>query len=154
MNSLVVAEEDPQAADVQALIAAHLVFAHTHSPPEDVFAIGADALAAADVTLFGARLDGRLLGIGAIRDITPDHAELKSMHTAADVRGCGVGRTMLDHLLRVAHERGCTRVSLETGAMAAFAPARAMYASAGFVVCRPFGDYREGPNSVCMTLDI
>ena len=36
--------------------------------------------------------------------------------------------------------------------MAAFAPARALYASAGFTPCPPFAAYRTTANSVCMTL--
>ncbi|WP_228430516.1 ATP-grasp domain-containing protein [Baekduia soli] len=36
--------------------------------------------------------------------------------------------------------------------MAAFAPARAMYARAGFTPCPPFGDHGPSPNSTCMTL--
>jgi len=47
-----------------------------------------------------------------------------------------------------------TRVSLETGSMAAMAPARALYAAAGFVECEPFADYPGGPNSVCMTREL
>jgi putative acetyltransferase len=61
---------------------------------------------------------------------------------------------MLDHLLGVARQRGFSRVSLETGAMAAFAPARSMYAKAGFTECAPFGDYFFSPNSTCMTLSL
>ena len=44
-----------------------------------------------------------------------------------------------------------SRVSLETGTMDAFVPARAMYHAAGFVECAPFGDYTVNPHSVCMT---
>jgi putative acetyltransferase len=36
--------------------------------------------------------------------------------------------------------------------MAEFAPARSLYASAGFEACQPFGDYRPSPNSTYMTL--
>jgi putative acetyltransferase len=61
---------------------------------------------------------------------------------------------MLTHILSVARERGYRRVSLETGSMAAFEPARALYASAGFVPCEPFAAYRRSPNSTCMTLAI
>jgi putative acetyltransferase len=74
------------------------------------------------------------------------------MHTAEAARGRGIGRAMLDHLLAVARERGCRRVSLETGSMDAFAPARSMYATAGFRPCAPFGDYRPSRNSTFMTL--
>jgi putative acetyltransferase len=61
---------------------------------------------------------------------------------------------MLVHLLDTARAGGCTRVSLETGTMAAFAPARALYESAGFTVCEPFDAYTNSPNSVCMTLEL
>ena len=50
--------------------------------------------------------------------------------------------------------RGYRRVSLETGTTAAFAPARALYASAGFIPCGPFGDYEANATSAFMTLDL
>lgn len=65
-----------------------------------------------------------------------------------------MGRAVVRHLLDTARERGFVRVSLETGTMAAFAPARALYASEGFIPCPPFADYRESPNSVCMTREL
>jgi putative acetyltransferase len=149
---LVIAEDDPSAPDVQELLAQHLQFAHEQSPPQDVHALDSDGLRHDDVTFYSARLDGDLLGVGALRQLDASHAELKSMHTLSSARGRGVGRAMLEHLLGVARARGCGQVSLETGAMAAFAPARALYASAGFTPCPPFAAYRISPNSVCMTL--
>jgi putative acetyltransferase len=38
--------------------------------------------------------------------------------------------------------------------MAAFAPARAIYASAGFRPCGPFADYGEVGTSVFLTLEL
>ena len=61
---------------------------------------------------------------------------------------------MLGHLIGLARDRGCRRVSLETGAIPAFAPARALYASAGFVACGPFGGYAESPFNTFMTLTL
>jgi putative acetyltransferase len=61
---------------------------------------------------------------------------------------------MLDHLIDVARQRGYRQVSLETGAMAAFLPARSLYESAGFEHGEAFGDYRPSPNSVFMTLTL
>ena len=58
--------------------------------------------------------------------------EVKSMHTAEAARRRGIGRAMVDHLIGVARARGYRRVSLETGSMAAFDPARSLYADAGF----------------------
>ena len=61
---------------------------------------------------------------------------------------------MLTHLVRVAAERGYERLSLETGSMAAFGPARALYASAGFTLCGPFAAYQPSPTSTFMTLAV
>jgi putative acetyltransferase len=58
---------------------------------------------------------------------------------------------MVDHLVRVARARGISRVSIETGSQPAFAPARSLYASAGFEPCDAFGEYAPSPNSVFMT---
>ena len=50
--------------------------------------------------------------------------------------------------------QGVRRVSLETGTMDAFAPARSLYADAGFVPCGPFGDYVQSPSSAFMTMEL
>jgi putative acetyltransferase len=76
------------------------------------------------------------------------------MHTAEAARGRGIGRAMLIHLLGIAKARGLRRVSLETGTTAAFAPARALYESAGFTPCGPFADYEVTSDNTFMTLDL
>ena len=73
------------------------------------------------------------------------------MHTAAAARRSGIGRAMVDHLVAVAVERGYTRVSLETGTMDAFEPARSLYLAAGFSACGPFDGYVLSPSSAFMT---
>src|SRR5579864_1500469 len=119
-----ISTDDPRAADVRELLGRHLAFAHHHSPPEDVHALDVDGLADADIEFFSFRLDGELLGVGALKRLDAGHAEVKSMHTAERARRAGVGRAMVEHLLGVARRRGFGRVSLETGSMEAFAPAR------------------------------
>ena len=147
--------DDPQQLDVVESLTAHLAFSNEHSAPEDVHALDVDSLCSPDIDFFSARSDdGELLGVGALRRLSPDHCEIKSMHTTAAARGQGIGRTMVEHLLAAAHIAGATRVSLETGTMEAFAPARALYTSLGFVVCEPFGDYWATAASVCMTLEL
>ena len=42
-------------------------------------------------------------------------------------------------------------ISLETGSMDAFVPARKLYEKYGFEECGPFGDYGLDPYSVFMT---
>ena len=146
--------DDPRADDVSELLERHLAFAHANTPPEGVHALDVDGLLDPAVTFFSFRRDGELLGVGALKQLDRHHAELKSMHTAQAARGRGVGRAMLGHLIGVARERGCRRVSLETGSMDAFAPARSLYASAGFTPCGPFGDYSPSRSSTFMTLSL
>jgi putative acetyltransferase len=144
--------DDPGADDIRELLERHLKFANSHSPPQDVHALDPDALLDPAVLFFSYRRDGEVLAVGALKQIGGGHAELKSMHTALAARGQGIGRAMVEHLLGAARERGFRRVSLETGSMPAFAPARALYASAGFTPSGPFGDYRPSRYSTFMTL--
>jgi putative acetyltransferase len=147
-----VRQDDPGSPEVRALLAHHLAFAREVTPLEHVHALDVDGLTDPALTFFTARRGGTLLGLGAIRELDPRHGELKSMHTAAAARRTGVARALLDCLLAVARERGYRRVSLETGTTDAFAPARALYASAGFEPCEPFGEYTRNPYSVCMSM--
>jgi putative acetyltransferase len=150
----VISTDDPGADDVRALLERHLAYARANTKPEEVYALEAAALADASVSFFSFRGDDGLLGVAALKQLDGEHAEIKSMHTAEAARGRGIGRALLDHLLAVARERGYRRVSLETGAGPAFAAARGLYASAGFSLCEPFGEYLPSPNSVCMTLSL
>jgi putative acetyltransferase len=152
--SLVIAIDDARADDVGALIERHLAFAREVTPPGHVHALPAENFSDPAITLFGARRDGELVAIGALKRLDEHHVELKAMHTAEAARGAGVGSAMVEHLLAVAAERRYERVSLETGTMAAFAPARRLYAKAGFTPCEPFGGYTANPHSVCMMLDL
>lgn len=126
----------------------------SQSPPENVFALDVSGLLDPAVTLYSYRRDGELLAIGALKHLADRHGELKSMHTAAAARGAGIGRAVLMHLIGVARERGYVLLSLETGSMAGFIPARALYASAGFTECGAFADYQPSPHSTFMSLSL
>ena len=147
-----IAIDDPRSADIRELLERHLTFAHTHTPPRDVHALDLDGLLDPAVTFYSYRLGGRLLAVGALKQLDRRHAELKSMHTVQEARGRGVGRAMLNHLIGLARDRGYHRISLETGTMAAFGPARALYAGAGFEPSGPFADYQPSPSNTFMTL--
>jgi putative acetyltransferase len=124
---------------------------HLHSPPESVHALDLEGLRAADVTFWSVWDGDALVGCGALKELAPDHGELKSMRTAASHLRRGVAAAVLEHIVGVARGRGYRRLSLETGSAEAFAPARALYARFGFQFCGPFGDYGDDPHSVFMT---
>lgn len=121
------------------------------SPPESVHALDLDGLRRPEITFWTAWSGNALLGCGALKELSPDHGEVKSMRTARAHRRGGVARAMLAHIVAEARRRGYERLSLETGSMAEFAPARALYERFGFGYCGPFAGYVDDPNSVFMT---
>ena len=147
-----VTTEDPRAPDFTRLLEEHLAFARGSTAAENAHALDLEALVAPAVSCYAARIDGELMAVGALQDLGGGHLEVKSMHTARGARRRGIGLELLEHLVNEARARGGTRLSLETGAMEAFAPARAMYHGAGFSACEPFGGYPPSPNTVFMTL--
>ncbi|MDO5621961.1 MAG: GNAT family N-acetyltransferase [Paracoccus sp. (in: a-proteobacteria)] len=145
----VIGPDDPLSADLDLVIDRHARHCHESSPPESVHMLDRAALVGVD--FFSLRRDGRVLAMGALKHLSPDQGELKSMHVLVEYRGQGLSRAMLDHLIDHARALGMSRLWLETGAEPVFAPARALYQRAGFAECPPFGDYRPDPNSVFMT---
>jgi putative acetyltransferase len=149
--SVEIGVDDPNAEDVRELLRRHMEFAKANTPPEDVHALEVSQLVDPGLTFYSYRRDGELLAVGALKQLDGRHAELKSMHTAAEARRSGVGRAMVEHLIGVARDHGFRRVSLETGSTQAFAAARSLYAEAGFTPCGPFGDYPPGRGNTFMT---
>ena len=139
---------------VVALLAAHVEDMRRYSPPESVHTLDLDRLRTPDLTFWSVWEGEEVLGCGALRELDRGHGELKSMRTAPEHRGRGVGSLVLEHLVATARSRGYARLSLETGSPDEFAPARRLYARRGFVECGPFGPYAADDFSVFMTLDL
>ena len=146
--------DDLTGAEIAGLLQEHLRSMYLHSPPESVHALDLDALRQPGITMWTAWQGAELLGCGALKELDPRHGEIKSMRTAAAHLRKGVGTALLRHILEEARRRMYRRLSLETGSMEAFAPARSLYASFGFRYCAPFGDYVEDPNSGFMARDL
>ena len=144
--------DDPRKSQVASLLREHLDDMAVHSPAESIHALDADALCSPEVTFWTAWTGCELLGCGALLELDRDHGEIKSMRTAANHLREGVASRLLQHIVIEAERRSYRRLSLETGSMEAFAPARALYERFGFVVCGPFANYTRDPNSVFMTL--
>ncbi|MGG2184661.1 GNAT family N-acetyltransferase [Bacillus altitudinis] len=147
-------QDELKDGQIEQLIKAHLEEMKKHSPPESIHALPLGDLKKQDVTVWSVRDGEVLLGCGAIKELSSEHGELKSMRTAAAHMRKGVAKYLLTHLLQEAKRRGYKRVSLETGAIAFFEPARKLYESFGFQYCPPFGSYQEDPNSLFMTKEL
>ncbi|MBN1372802.1 MAG: GNAT family N-acetyltransferase [Anaerolineaceae bacterium] len=132
----------------------HLDDMRATTPPESIHALDLEKLRQPEIIFWSVWQGEELAGCGALKRLSDTHAELKSMRTARNFRGMGLGTLILEHILREARTRGFRRVSLETGSMDFFAPARALYAKHGFEVCEPFEGYWDDPNSVFMSREI
>jgi putative acetyltransferase len=140
--------------EVAGLLREHLLDMHRNTPPESIHALDLDALRAPGISFWSMWAGDELMGCGALKELDPQHGEIKSMRTAAAHLRQGVARRMLEHLVAEARRRHYRRLSLETGSMAAFAPAHRLYVESGFRPCGPFADYTDDPHSVYLTLEL
>ena len=145
---------DLDSIDVQYLVELHYAELRSISPPNACHVLPSVGLRHPAVTVWSAREAGALVGIGALKELAPDHAEVKSMRTAPAARGRGIGRAILRHIMVEAKSRGYKRLSLETGNTEPFAAALTLYASEGFRPWGPFGDYLDTPFSSFLTRDL
>jgi putative acetyltransferase len=143
--------DDPR---VIALLTTHHERALAVTPRENAHVLDVSALRAPHIRFVAAYEGNTLLGVAALAELDPDHAEIKSMHTAEAVRGRGVGTALVRHLIDLARSSGYRALSLETGTMDYFAPARALYRRQGFVDCEAFGGYAPSPHNQFMRLEL
>lgn len=146
-----IALESPLAPDLGLLMQRHTADMHADTPPESIHMMDASQLTAPGIWFFVMREEGHPIAMGAFKRLDDTHAEIKSMHVLAEVRGRGLSRLMLEHLMDAARAEGFARLSLETGVQPIFVAARALYETAGFKDCPPFEGYWDDPNSVFMT---
>lgn len=146
-----IARERPTAPDLRLLMERHTADMHADTPPESIHMMDASALDQPHIAFYVMRENGVAVGMGAFKRIDATHAEIKSMHVLHELRGRGLSKAMLHHLLAEARAAGFSRLSLETGSQPAFEPARQLYLRAGFIECAPFEGYVLDPNSVFMT---
>ncbi|MEI5909315.1 GNAT family N-acetyltransferase [Bacillus spongiae] len=146
--------DDLTGHDVIKLVGEHLQGMGVHSPPESIHALNLEELKKPDITFWSVWEEEQLMGCGALKELDDQHGEIKSMRTSSLHLRKGVARELLGFIIAEAKRRGYRKLSLETGSMDAFKPARKLYTSFGFQYCKPFSDYKEDPNSLFMSLDL
>lgn len=88
------------------------------------------------------RADGEPAGLGGIRHLDTEIAEVKSMYVAPPFRGTGLGRRILARLDEIALEHDCRAVRLDTSDY--LTPAVGLYRSAGY---REVPAYNQNPKA-------
>jgi putative acetyltransferase len=136
------------------LLQHHVTTAAAQTAPGSAHALDVDGLRAPDIEFWAAWDGEALLGFGALKALSLDHGEVKSMHVALAQRRKGAGRALLEHLIERAYAKGMRRLSLETGSWDYFRPAQALYQNRGFVECTPYAGYQPDRNSIFMSLEL
>jgi GNAT superfamily N-acetyltransferase len=128
----------------------HDVISRMHGRPaaeDEVAAFGdensSDGLVAPDGTfLVAVEDDGAAVGCVGLRwrgpGVPEDAAEIKRMWSSHEVRGLGVGKLLLDEVVRLTREAGLARLVLDS--RADLVEARTLYERAGFVEVEAYND--------------
>jgi putative acetyltransferase len=146
--------DDLNGTEIAELLEQHISDMRAISPPESKHALDLNGLRRPEITFWTIWDETSLAGCAALKELDPSHAEIKSMRTATEYRNKGVASMLLRHIIDEAKRRNYRRLSLETGAMPFFAPARQLYLKFGFVYCAPFAEYKEDPNSAFLTKEL
>ncbi|MFK8023948.1 MAG: GNAT family N-acetyltransferase [Ilumatobacter sp.] len=133
--------DDLSGVEIQALLRRHGAGMLADSPPDACHFLDVGGLRDPSITVWSVWDEGALAGCGALRELNDHHGEVKSMRTADEHLGKGVGRAVLERIIDVAASRGYRKLSLETGTGPSFDAAVHLYESVGFVPTGPFGDY-------------
>jgi putative acetyltransferase len=142
---ITVAPTAPHTPDVSAMVSRSRVLMQASASPDEGHFLSVDELTAEGITLFSARANGALLGIGALAD-RDDYGEVKSLFTATDARGLGVAHLILERIEAEARAAGLPLLRLETSDM--LDAAHRLFIRHDFTYCEAFGDYSDNGVSV------
>lgn len=137
----------PRASGTQELLEQSHTLMLSLFNPESCHFLDLDALEADNIRLFAARAGDQTLGTGALA-IKDGYGEVKSMFTADAARGKGVAAALLRQIEDTAREHDLKALKLETGDT--LYAAHRLYERHGFEFCKPFGDYKDIPESLFM----
>lgn len=152
--SLQISVTDPRLPEIAQAVVDQQAEALERLADAPDFTLSADELAVPGITVWEGRIDSELAGIVALKELDRERGEIKAMRTMPALRGRGIGKDMLAHVIAEARQRGYTSLWLETGSGDGYASARGVYERAGFVVTDPFEDYPDVESSLYMRLDL
>ncbi|MBS0982997.1 GNAT family N-acetyltransferase [Gluconobacter cerinus] len=128
--------------ETRGLLALHLAGMHENTPAGHIFALNLAALTSSDIEVWTVHHHGHIAGIGALKRVSAQNGELKSMRTHPDFLRQGIASTLLNHLIHRARSLGLKKLSLESGQNSSFEPALKLYKARGFQLGGPFADYQ------------
>lgn len=155
MTRFTIRQDDLSDGAIVALLHAHRRQMQRYSPEQSIHALDEATLYSPLLTFWSARADTLIAGCVALKALSADSGEIKSMKTAEPYLRQGVAQQLLQTAIGEARRRHYRCLYLETGTHAAFLPAIRLYTRCKFVPCSPFADYVEDKFSAFyqLTLD-
>tara|TARA_B100000953_G_scaffold166354_1_gene137183 strand:+ start:463 stop:924 length:462 start_codon:yes stop_codon:yes gene_type:complete len=143
--------DDPKVND---LLIRHFKELRSVSPEGSAHVLDIPGLKVSSIKFWSVWEKDTLLGCGALKFLSENHGEFKSIRIVDDFRKKGYGFKIINHLIEEAKKLNIEKLSLETGSGNFFLPARKLFQKVGFKICTPFAHYKEDSNSCYMSLEI
>ena len=138
--------------EVHELLVKHFIELRSVSPEDSCHVLDIAGLKDPTIKFWSLWDDDQLMGAGALKFLDKEHGEFKSIRVNDKFRNKKNGIKIINHLINEAIKLNIKKLSLETGAGEFFLPARKLFISCGFKVCKPFSHYKEDINAVYMSL--
>ena len=138
--------------EVNELLIKHFIELRAASPEGSAHVLDIPGLRVPSVKFWSLWDGEKLIGCGALKFLTKDHGEFKSIRIHDNFRKQDQGIKVINHLINEAKKLEIKRLSIETGAGDFFIPARKLFQKTGFTECEPFAHYKKDINSVYLTM--
>ena len=137
--------------EVNELLTKHFIELRAASPEGSAHVLDIPGLKVSSIKFWSLWEDNKLMGCGALKFLSNEHGEFKSIRVQDDFRNNGNGIRVIEHLIEEAKKLKIKRISIETGAGKFFEPARKLFNKCNFKPCEPFEHYKKDINSLYLT---
>ena len=137
--------------EVNELLTKHFIELRAASPEGSAHVLDIPGLKVSSIKFWSLWEDNKLMGCGALKFLSNEHGEFKSIRVQDDFRNNGNGIRVIEHLIEEAKKLKIKRISIETGAGKFFEPARKLFNKCKFKPCEPFAHYKKDINSLYLT---
>ncbi len=139
---------------VDELLKKHFIELKSVSPEGSAHVLDISGLKDQTIKFWSLWDKNELIGCGALKFLEKGHGEFKSIRVADKFRGKGIGKKIIQHLIKESKALEIKKLSIETGAGDFFIPARKLFLDFGFKPCQPFAHYKTDPNSCYFSLNL
>ncbi len=137
--------------EVNKLLTKHFIELRAASPEGSTHVLDIPGLKDPSIKFWSFWKNDKLFGCGALKLLSKDHGEFKSIRIHNDFRNKGNGIKIINHLINESKKLNIKKISIETGAGKFFDPARKLFKKCEFKPCEPFAHYKEDVNSIYLS---